>query len=259
MIKAVGFDLWETLITNPPELSLRQEELRLGRIEGTLLQFGVPAIPRARLELAYREGWNRCYELYWSADLDIPCRQQVIHLAELLGFESGDLSGNQLDELEAAYVGAVLDSPPLMVEGARDTLRELRGKGLRLGLISNTGRTPGRALRDVLEHHRLGEYFDAMVFSDEHGECKPRPSIFERLRAELNVNAGEIVFVGDHPWIDVSGAKRCGMRAVHFVPAVRGNAVAPEVAAEPVPPDAVITDLRELPAIVERMRACPPR
>ncbi|HVT03940.1 MAG TPA: HAD family hydrolase [Thermoanaerobaculia bacterium] len=254
MIKAVGFDLWETLITSPPELSRRQETLRLNRLQDALSSLGQDSISRSNLEHAYREGWKRCYDLYWSADLDIPCRQQVVHLIELLNLEPDVLAEEAaVDRIESAYVGGPLDDPPLLVPGALETISELKARGLGLGLISNTGRTPGSALREILQFHQLAAHFDVMVFSDEHGECKPRPSIFERLASSLEVSPEELVFVGDHPWIDVSGAKLFGMKAVHFVPAVRGSAFAPDVSFETVPADAVITDLRDLPAVIETL------
>lgn len=254
MIKAVGFDLWETLITSPPELSRRQEILRLDRLEEVLISLGHDSVSRSALEHAYREGWNRCYQLYWSADLDVPCRQQVLHLLDLMDLQ-GAISGDEraLDRVENAYVGEVHDDPPPLVAGAFETISELRASGLRIGLISNTGRIPGRMLREILEFHQLAPFFDAMVFSDEHGECKPRPSIFERLAGSLEVEPAELVFVGDHPWVDVSGARQFGMRAVHFVPPVRGNAFAPDVEFELLPADAVISDLRELRLVIEAM------
>jgi glutathione S-transferase len=36
MLKAIAFDLWETLLTDTPEISRRQERLRLDRMERVL-------------------------------------------------------------------------------------------------------------------------------------------------------------------------------------------------------------------------------
>jgi putative hydrolase of the HAD superfamily len=127
----------------------------------------------------------------------------------------------------------------------RELLTELRRRGLRTGLISNTGRTPGYALRKILDRLDLSRYIDAMVFSNEHGACKPQPSIFEQLRSALGVRYEEMLFIGDNLYVDVYGAKRCGMRAVHFIPEVRGTAVAPAVKVD-VEPDAVVTRLQDL-------------
>ena len=254
MIKAIAFDLWETLITDTPELSRRQERLRLTRLEEILSANGHPETAE-RLEHAHGKLWHRCHELYWSADRDVPCRTQIEHFLEVLGIEPASLGEEVLAELERAYAGAALEVLPAPVDGANDLLREVRSRDLRVGLISNTGRTPGYVLRDVLDRLELAPSIDAMVFSNEHGECKPRASIFERLGDELGVRCDEIVFVGDNLYVDVWGAQRCGMQAVHFVPAVRGTAVAPPVDHDlEIAPDAVIRHLSELPAALDGLQ-----
>jgi FMN phosphatase YigB (HAD superfamily) len=61
-----------------------------------------------------------------------------------------------------------------------------------------------------------------------------------------------MMFVGDNLYADVHGAQRCGMRAVHFVPAVRGSAVAPPIEhGLEIVADATVTDLRAIVALVE--------
>ena len=40
MLKSISFDLWETLLTDTPELSRRQERLRLDRMERVLVERG---------------------------------------------------------------------------------------------------------------------------------------------------------------------------------------------------------------------------
>jgi FMN phosphatase YigB (HAD superfamily) len=65
-----------------------------------------------------------------------------------------------------------------------------------------------------------------------------------------------MVFVGDNLYVDVFGAQRCGMRAVHFVPAARGTAVAPPVDHEmEIVPDAAITTLAEVPSAIDSLAA----
>ncbi len=106
-------------------------------------------------------------------------------------------------------------------------------------------------LREILDQLGLAPFIDAMVFSNEHGECKPQQSIFEALRGLLGVDFDQMLFVGDNLYVDVLGAQRCGMRAVHFIPPVRGTAVAPPVEhGHDIVPDATIADLRELPAVL---------
>ncbi len=253
MIKAIAFDLWETLITNTPELGREQKRLRLERMEAILAARGF-ALTEEAFEHAFRLSWRRCQDLYWSVDRDVPCRRQLDHFLEALELEAGAFDEPTLVALEEAYANVAIDVLPKVVAGADDVVRDLRSGGYRLGLISNTGRTPGSALREILQRLGLSEALDAMVFSNEHGHCKPVPSIFEELRSALDVPFEEMLFVGDNLYVDVHGAQRCGMRAVHFDPPARGEAVAPPVAHYlTIVPDAVIRDLRELPHCIRTL------
>jgi putative hydrolase of the HAD superfamily len=248
-LRAVAFDLWETLITNTPELTQRQQRLRLDRLEGILAARGLAAAER--IEHAYRHSWHRCHELYWSADRDVPCRRQIEHFLEGLDLDPHALDRELVDELEEAYANVALEILPSLMPGALEAVRTLKSRQLRIGLISNTGRTPGVTLRRILDRVGLGPFMDVMVFSDEHGHCKPRASIFEELRLGLGVACGEMVFVGDNLYADVHGAQRCGMRGIHFDAAVRGTAVAPDVDhGLTIVPDATIRELHELPSVL---------
>ena len=253
MITAVAFDLWETLITDSPASSRRQERLRTTRMEEILRGRG-HGVVADRIEHAYRALWHRCQDLYWSEDRDIPCRRQIEHFLEELDLLPSTFDEPVLAELEHAYAHAALEVLPEPVAGAAETLAALKARGFGVGLISNTGRTPGSVLRSILGELGLARSIDVMVFSNEHGHCKPVPSIFEELRRGLGVRYEEMVFVGDNLYADVHGAKRCGMRAVHFDPPVRGTAVAPhfdhglEIVA-----DARVTALGALLRVIEAM------
>jgi putative hydrolase of the HAD superfamily len=252
MLKAICFDLWETLITDTAETSRAQERFRLTRMEEILRSRGHE--PEAeQLEHAYRTTWRRCHELYWSADRDIPCRRQIELFLEELGVDPSPLDNGTVDELEGVYANAAVEMLPSVVSGVRDVLAEIDRRGFRTGLISNTGRTPGYALREILTRLDLARMLDVMVFSNEHGVCKPERSIFETLRDALGVRFDEMMFVGDNLYVDVFGAKRCGMKAVHFVPETRGTAVAPAVKVE-VEPDATVTRLQDLLTLIDEIR-----
>ena len=246
-IKAIAFDLWETLITDTPVLSKAQERLRLENMAEIL------GTTPDDIESAYRRVWHRCQELYWSRDEDIPCRRQIEHFLEGLQIEADEAT---VDALEHAYAMAAVEMLPSIVEDADDVIASLKDRGYRIGLISNTGRTPGYALREILERLGLASSIDAMVFSNEHGVCKPRPSIFEALRTALGVAYDEMMFVGDNLYVDVHGAKSCGMLGVHFLPPQRGTAIAPPVDhGLEIVPDATITHLRQLSDFCDRAHA----
>jgi putative hydrolase of the HAD superfamily len=255
MLKAVAFDLWETLITNSHEASRVQEAARIIEVH-RLLTESHSAIDRESVADASRALWNRCYELYWSRDLDIPTRRQIEHLLEELALELDDPL--LLERLESVYGEAIFAAPPDPMPHAVDVVRQLRSGGMQIGLISNTGRTPGSVLRRLLDQLGLGELIDVMLFSNEEGVCKPVDAIFGKLRDSLRCAAGEILFVGDNVDVDVYGAKRSGMWAIHFQPERKGTAFAPPIEREQrLEPDGVITCLSQLPGSISglgRMR-----
>jgi putative hydrolase of the HAD superfamily len=94
-----------------------------------------------------------------------------------------------------------------LYEDALPVLAELRGRGLRLGLVSNTSRN----LDAFIRHFALD--VDAWLSSGTHGKVKPSPSIFRAALDLLGVEAEAAVMVGDSIGDDVDGARAVGMRA----------------------------------------------
>ena len=130
---------------------------------------------------------------------------------------------------------------------ARDLLEQLRPR-FRLGLLSNY--PDGAAIRASLEKVKLAEYFNGVIVSGDIGYCKPHPLPFSKIAADLGVASADILFVGDNWLADVQGAKRAGMRVVHFVQWQPHEIV--ERAPDHYKPDAVAACLDELKSILLR-------
>jgi HAD superfamily hydrolase (TIGR01549 family) len=126
-----------------------------------------------------------------------------------------------------------------LFDDALPVLEELRGYGLKLALLSNTGRD----LNEFVAHH--GIEVDAILTSRVHGKTKPHEGIFRALLDELQVEAAAAAMVGDDPTDDVEGARSVGMRA--WLVDREGRF--------PDHPDR-LTDLRALPAALG-LGACP--
>jgi HAD superfamily hydrolase (TIGR01549 family) len=94
-----------------------------------------------------------------------------------------------------------------LYEDVLPVLEELRGYGLKIGLVSNTGRD----LEEFLRHHTLP--VEAALGSRAHGWTKPHPSIFQAVLERLGVEPDEAAMVGDSPEDDIEGALALGMRA----------------------------------------------
>lgn len=82
--------------------------------------------------------------------------------------------------------------------------------GLTIGLISNFEEW----LEGLLTHMEVADLFDPVVISGKVGIEKPDPAIFRMALDQSGVEAAESVYVGDHPRIDVEGARAVGMGAV---------------------------------------------
>ena len=95
-----------------------------------------------------------------------------------------------------------------LFEDALPVLAHLRGRNLKIGLVSNGARD----LQEFAAHHALE--VDAMVGSRSHGRIKPDPSIFVAALAALEVAAEEAAMVGDSFEDDIEGARALGMRAI---------------------------------------------
>src|SRR5207244_11707492 len=84
------------------------------------------------------------------------------------------------------------------------------------GLVCDTGITPGRVVRRMLEELGVATHVEVFGFSDEVGVPKPDPGIFAKVLADLGVKAEEAVHVGDLRRTDVAGASALGLGAVRF-------------------------------------------
>jgi len=92
-----------------------------------------------------------------------------------------------------------------LYEDALPVLAELRAHGLKLGLVSNTGRD----LDAFVAHHRLD--VDAAIGSGAFGRTKPHPSIFEAVLERIEVEPADAAMVGDSFEDDVEGARAAGI------------------------------------------------
>jgi putative hydrolase of the HAD superfamily len=123
-------------------------------------------------------------------------------------------------------------------------LRDLRERGLRVGVLSNT-MWPRSAHERVFVRDNVLSLIDGAVYSSEIPWTKPHPEAFRAAMAAVGVDdPAACVFVGDRPYDDVHGAKSVGMRAV----LIRNSDVPPF---ESAVPDAVISRLSELPPLLD--------
>ncbi len=110
-----------------------------------------------------------------------------------------------------ALVSVLLQSLEFSVfDDVRPALDALRGRGLRLVVVSNWD----VSLLDVLERVGLATRFDGIVTSAQVGARKPAAAIFQRALGLASIRADRAVHVGDSLLADVEGARAAGIDAV---------------------------------------------
>jgi putative hydrolase of the HAD superfamily len=224
-VRAVIFD-WGGTLT--PWHSIDHSELWL-----SVCSRHYPAAEAAALAAAVRaaetELWQLAERSHRSATLDeVFSRAGITATAEFL----------------ASYFRA-WDPHTLTDPDVLPLLRELRQRGIKVGVLSNT-MWPRSAHEQIFLRDEVLDLIDGAIYSSEIPWVKPHREAFLAAMNAIGVtDPATCVFVGDRPYDDVHGAKSAGMRAV-LVP----NSDVPAFQAGV--PDAVITRLAELPGHLDR-------
>src|SRR3954451_11576847 len=199
MLEAVLFDWGDTLM----RWEFSVELLELGHVAG-LAAIGRPADPEVteRFRAAYLP---KMFTDGLIEEVEYPAEVRGL-LAEF-GIEPSE--EELLRFLEAEH--AAWAPARQLASTTHALLDTLRGRGLKLGLVSNAIDPPDLLHRDLAQMG-VADRLDVAVFSSEVGRRKPDPLIFERALAALGVLPENALFVGDKLAIDIAGAAALGMR-----------------------------------------------
>lgn len=212
-IHAIIFDLWGTLIYDVPERWEPRRQARIENMARILREAGEPFSPEEVTKALAAADLK--IEAIHQAEQDITVSERLRLFLEALRPElAHSLPEDVRDRLLKVQVGVIGNYLPLVMPGAREALDQARAFGLRIGLVSNTGPTPGVVLRQVLYGLGMADFFDAWIWSDEVGLWKPAPRIYQLATEALGVPATRSLFLGDTPETDILGALRAGMWAI---------------------------------------------
>ncbi|MCI0866841.1 MAG: HAD family hydrolase, partial [Chloroflexi bacterium] len=212
-ITAVTFDLWQTLLLDNRELGRARAQVRLEGTQEALGRAGV-VYDLEHIREAYRACYRECRRIR-DQNLDVSFRDQVEMFINNIDVGMVDrLDEETIQEIIRVYADSFFVHPPVPHSDALSVLGDVKAMGLRIGLISNTGMTPGSTFRRYLDQQGMLKYFDTLTFSDEVKLAKPSDEIFLLTLRSLGADPPETVHVGDHVQNDVVGAKRCGLKTV---------------------------------------------
>lgn len=190
MTKAVVFDLFGTLVTWPQDFPhIRAMAARLG-IDPEAL----------------RPGWHKVLRQRNSGELD------TVSALSLISREMALAVSDETIRLAAGEWIPFARSVLVPRRGALETLDAIRGRGLRVGLLSDCS----EEVTTVWPETSMAPFFDAAVFSCAEGSTKPDPRLYEAVTRRLGVEPAECLYVGNGDGEELAGATRAGMRAVLF-------------------------------------------
>ena len=191
MLKAIIFDLYETLITHfdpdwkPPKRSIAD---RLG-VSGE----------------DYQKHWSRMDDQWEQGEFN-SYQDLLLALCEAVGHTPSEPVVAKLTEERLARTRVLHER---IESSIVEMIQELRTRGYQLGVITNAGDMDVEPWPTC----RLAPFFEVFIPSFQVGMLKPDPRIYEHGLQELGVSAGEAIFVGDGGRDELSGATRVGLRA----------------------------------------------
>lgn len=192
MIRAVIFDMFETLVThyNSP------------------LYFGAEMAKDAGIP---KEDF---YVLWRGLDLERTLGKLTLEeLLEQILRENGCYSKELLEELVEKRVATKVECFQQLHPEILPMFVRLKEKGLLVGLISNCYAEEGKVIRES----EIFPYFDAAYLSYEQSVAKPDKEIYRRCMAELGVKPEECLYVGDGGSRELETARELGMHAMQAV------------------------------------------
>jgi 2-haloalkanoic acid dehalogenase type II len=247
MINGVIFDLGSTLMYLDGDWKAVDAEANARMLE-FLQKHGIAAgenlLSRFRAEREH--GWKLAEE----TQIEHTVEQALQAALAQLGYNSPDGLVPQAVERFFSSAETCWTAYP----DALSTLRALKERGLRLGLISNAD-DDGLVQRQVA---RLGfkSYLNPVISSAGFKWRKPNPRIFQHVAELWQLPPGQIAMVGDAVKYDIFGAHQSGMRGILID---RGDNLEfqktpAESAEDPAyRPDATVGTLTEIVQVIDRL------
>ena len=216
-IKAITFDLWDTLVIDDSDEAKRAEQGLRSKFDERrhLLWEALNTTEPIGLEtvrLAYNVG-DAAFNKVWK-------EQHITwHIAErlrvILNGLGRELPNETFNAVVRAHEEMEVDIPPDAMPDAVPVLERL-ARRYKLCIVSDAIVSPGSCLRRLLENHGLAKFFNGFAFSDEVGHSKPHRSMFESAAGQLGVEISEMLHIGDRDHNDVKGPQQLGMKAILF-------------------------------------------
>ncbi|RNF40243.1 HAD family hydrolase [Planococcus salinus] len=128
-----------------------------------------------------------------------------------MGLRQIGIDNPELGQELADYFPIARKESPHVYEESFQVLDELK-ENYQLLLLTNG--SPGLQHTKLTITPEISPYFDHIVISGDFGKGKPDPGIFKHALAKFDLEAEEVLMVGDNLLTDIIGAENAGIRSV---------------------------------------------
>jgi len=196
VLKAVLFDLGETLVRIADVAEIHARILEAHGIHRTREEI-IAANKVAEIELGL--------ELMKTMSDEFWVKRNTLFL-EQLGMSGREDLARYISEHWWDY------SDVALYPDAKETLPQLKQKGLKVGVITNGLESDVGKIMSKIRFDPC--FFDVVITANAVSGMKPEQGIFHHALSILNVTPSETLFVGDTIEYDYEGAEKAGLRAL---------------------------------------------
>ena len=208
-IKVITIDFWNTIFDSSN--GLNRNNYRKTALVNEIGKFGIK-LTDEMFDAALKSSWGFFNEL-WKNHFKTPApHETAVFFWNYLKLPD---SPESVDNITRCFAESILAYPPAVIDGVKDAIIRL-SMDFKLGIVSDTGFSPGSVLRKLFEKEEIIQYFSAFSFSDETGVSKPHPIAYTTILDFLHTAPEEALHIGDIEDTDIRGAKNLGMKAIRF-------------------------------------------
>jgi putative hydrolase of the HAD superfamily len=200
--KVVFFDIDDTLIdhTGASRKSLLATHKLL-----------LPSAPQKEFETVWKEQTNKFWKLFTDKKLNFD-EQRVKRMQAIWEHFGIKINKKEADKLFSTYLN-LYESSWRLFPGVKKSLKILKNKGIKLGIISNGNRSQQDK---KLTQTGVSELFETelIIVSEEAGFSKPDPKIFKYAQKKSGVKIEELIFFGNDIVQDIEPSQKLGWKNI---------------------------------------------
>lgn len=203
-IKVISFDVWNTLIIPNPNYTEMRNIVASQFLDIPMdLWINIYKATKKQFEIEY----------FYNKDAYSLLKTNYINFTKAYGIEPSDINW---DTLKRNFERLFMMYPPIVSETIKKKLWDIKSRGIKISIGSNTNFISGSVLHPFL----VGSYlpFDNWVYSDLVGIQKPQQEFYTTIHELVSIlddtiNCCNILHIGDDIVNDVVSPRRFGLKA----------------------------------------------